>query len=224
MQVLILFVALVLVFISSIEGRLRKYEDTLCILTGSPARDAREAHVFETTREQRCQLFAGPNTIKPGHMHYSVVGTPSDSPKKFTWRITRANIEIDKSHLDMGSEPNDFSHSYIHLLDDTPKTEAAPTGTAVTGLILGKKLGGSGRDQQNLFPASSITQPEYKSIEDKIYNCIKAGAAHKAAIEWNFKYQTNLRTRPYAVWYKVRFTGENGQASTCADIEQHMNN
>ena len=46
-------------------------------------------------------------------MHYSVVGTPSDSPKKFTWRITRANIEIDKSHLDMGSEPNDFSHSFI---------------------------------------------------------------------------------------------------------------
>ena len=205
-----------------VEGRLRKYEDTLCILTGSPPRDAREAHVFEETGEQRCQLFAGPNTIKPGHLHYAVVGTTTDSPRKFVWRIEKANIAIDKSHLNMGSEPNDYSHSYIHLLDDAPSQ--VPTGTAVTGMILGSKLGGSGKDQQNLFPASGVTQPQYKALEDKIYNCINTGAAHKAMLEWKFKYQTELRTRPYSVWYHVRFTGENNEASSCTDIELHLNN
>lgn len=206
------------------EARLRKYEDTLCILTGSPARDAHEAHVFETTRTQRCNLYAGANTIKPGHLVYNVVGTPTDSPRKFVWRLEHANIEINKSHLDGGSEPNDFSHSYIHLLDDADKTEAHPTGTAVTGMVLGSKLGGSGRDQQNLFPANSATQTKYKELEDSIYECLSSGKAHKAMLEWKFLYQTDLRTRPYAVWYNARFIGENNTPSSCTNVELHLDN
>ena len=219
-----LLVTLLMCLSCIVHARLRKYEDTLCILTGSPARDAREAHVFETTRTQRCWLYAGPATIKPGRMIYNVVGTPSDSPRKFTWRLQTANIEIDKSHIDMGTEPNDFSHSYIHLLDDAVKNESHPTGTAVTGMVLGAKLGGSGKDQQNLFPASSVTQPKYHELEDSVYECLKSGKAHKAQLEWQFMYQTDLRTRPYAIWYHVRFSGEHNTVSSCADIELHIDN
>ena len=210
--------------VCSIDARLRKYEDTVCILTGSVPRSAHEAHVFETTRTQRCWIWAGPATIKPGRAVFNVVGVPTDSPRKFTWRIETANIEISKSHIDMGTEPNEFSHSYIHLLDDAVKTEEDPTGTAVTGMVLGTKLGGSGSDQQNLFPASSITQPEYHALEDKIYECLKSGKAHIAQLEWQFKYQTDERTRPYAIWYHARFSGEHNTPSSCANIDLHINN
>ena len=231
LQVILAVTLLLALTVQTAEGRLRKYEDTLCILTGQAPRDAREAHVFETTRTQRCQLFAGPNTIKPGRMTYAVVGTPADSPKKFTWRLEKANIEIDSSHLDMGSEANEHSHSYIHLLDDADKKETAPTGTAVTGMVLGAKLGGSGRDPQNLFPQSALAQPQYHTVEDSIYECIRSGKAHHASLEWKFLYQTglhtggnDLRTRAYSVWYHARFFGEHNTASSCTDIELHLDN
>lgn len=212
------------------EARLRKYEDKICVLTGGAPRDAREAHVFETTKTQRCWLYAGANTMRPGRMNYKVVGTPSDSPRKFVWRLEDAVIEIDKSNLDMGFPANDHSHSYIHLLDDAAKTSAHPTGTAVTGMVLGEKLGGSGHDQQNLFPAAQKSQGKYHEIEDKIYSCLKSGAAHKATLEWKFKYQldpvtsADLRTRAYTIWYRVRFHGENNVQSSCADIDEHLDN
>jgi hypothetical protein len=174
-------------------------------------------------------------------MTYNLVGTPTDSPKKFVWRLEKANIEVDASHLDMGKPPNTTSYGYTHLLDDSEsvdKSKVANIGTppsqpadhalsdsvAITGMVLGEKLGGSGLDTQNLFPQSAKTQPAYKALEDKIYACIKSGAAHKANIEWKFNYQTVLRTRPYSIWYHVRFIGLNNVASTCADLELHLDN
>ena len=232
MQLLqVVIVVYLLLAAQTADARLRKYEDTLCILTGQVPRNPQEAHVFETTRTQRCQLFAGPNTIKPGHMTYNVVGTPTDSPRKFTWRLEKANIDIDSSHLDMGSEPNEHSHSYIHLLDDADKKETSPTGIALTGMVLGSKLGGSGRDPQNLFPQSALTQPKWTALEDSIYECIKSGKAHHASLEWKFLYQSgaqtggnDLRTRAYSVWYHARFFGENHTPSSCSDIELHLDN
>jgi len=228
---------LVLLLAWSIEARLRRYEDSLCQLTGAPARDAHEAHVFEEMRTQRCWLFAGPNTKRPGVMVYDLVGNPIDSPKKFVWRLDRSNIEIDESHLDMGKPPNEVSYGYIHLLDDSesvtkskialsgkPADHSKSDSVAITGMVLGEKLGGSGLDSQNLFPQSQKTQAAYKALEDKIYRCIKSGEAHKANIEWKFNYQTSTRTRPYSVWYHVRFIGLNHAASNCADIELHLDN
>ncbi len=136
----------------------------------------------------------------------------------------------------MGREANQNSESYIHLLDDSvsvdhsitlagkPVDHSKSDTVAVTGMVLGAKLGGDGMARQNLFPQSSRTRPAYKDLEDKIYNCIKSGAAFKASLEWTFLYQTVSRTRPYSVWYHVRFFGENNVASTCADVELHFDN
>jgi hypothetical protein len=221
MVALWLGIVLVFLLVEESTARLRRYEDTSCILTGSAPRDAREAHVFETTRTQDCFLFAGPNTHKPGRIRYKVVSS-SDSPKKFVWRIESSTIQIDASNLDMGTEPNEMSHAYVHALDDAPSTD--PKGTAITGMVLGAKLGGSGLQQQNLFPTSVKSQPAYKQLEDTIHECLKSGKAHRAQLEHTFQYQTLLRTRPYSVWYSVQFIGENNAASSCANIELHLDN
>ncbi len=191
------------------------------MLTGSPARDKAEMHHFANVGTQKCLLFPGGSakTIHPGHMLYVTVGTPND--KNFVFRLSTANIEINKSHLDQGTEPNEVSHAYMHQLDDAPSID--PAGTAVTGQVLGSILGG-GREQQNLFPQSAISQSDYKAVEQRIYDCLNSGSAHKAAIEWKFNYQTGLRTRPYSVRYQVHFFGENNLSSTCANIDETFNN
>ena len=213
---------LLLLLLCSVEARLRRYADSICTLTGSAPRDPHDVHVFETERTQVCFLFAGENTKRPGRMKYDVVGTPSDSPRKFVWRVDTSSIMIDASNLDQGTEPNEKSHAYIHLLDDAPSTD--PKGTAATGMVLGTRLGGNGIHQQNLFPTSVVAQPAYKQLEDTIYDCLKSGKAHTAFLHHSFKYQDVARTRPYAVWYSVRFSGENNVASTCANIDLHLNN
>jgi len=171
----------------------------------------------------KCLLFPGGSskTSHPGHMLYVTVGTAVD--KNFVFRISTGNIEIDKSHLDQGSATNEVSRAYVRQLDDAPIANGNPAGTCVTGQVLGQTLGG-GAEQQNLFPQSAVTQSDYKAVEKQIYDCLNTGAAHKAAIEWTFNYQTTLRTRPYSVRYQVHFFGESNLSSTCANIDKTFDN
>ena len=148
--------------------------------------------------------------------NFSVVGTPTD--KNIVWRVESANVMITKNDLDTGSATNPQSYAYVHQLDDTQSVEK-PTGTAVAGQILGKKLGGK-NEVQNLFPASALYQPDYQALETEIYNCLDNGYASKAYLEWKFFYQTSTNLRPFKITYHAHFTAATGATSTCTNIEK----
>lgn len=215
-QLLLALLALLLVLV---DGRLRKYENPLCVLTGSPTRGPMDYKVFANTGTQRCYLYTGRNG-EPGKMVYNTVGTAVD--KQFTWRLSTASIDIYKTDLDTGSPPNDYSYQYIHQLDDTQST-SNPMGTAITGMVLGQKLGGLGSAQQNLFAQSSTYQAEYQALETEIYNCLKNNLANVARIQWQFNYQTSTNKRPYSISYDVKFIGSSS-TDYCADRVVYFNN
>ena len=196
-------------------GRLRKYASEVCVLTGMPAPDKATYHIFTSTGTQRCYLYPGGGS-SPGHATFSVVGTPSD--KNIIWRVDSANVMITKSDLDTGISTNPQSYAYVHQLDDT-QTKANPTGTAVAGQILGKKLGGK-NEVQNLFPASALYQADYHALETEIYNCLNNGYASKAYLEWTFYYQTTTSLRPFKITYHATFTASAGATSTCSNMEK----
>lgn len=203
-----------------VDGRLRKYENTLCVLTGSPTRGPMDYKVFANTGTQRCYLYTGRHNAQPGKMVYNTVGSASD--KQFTWRLSTASIDIYKTDLDTGTAPNDISYTYIHQLDDT-QSSSNPMGTAITGMVLGQKLGGLGTSQQNLFPQSSTYQVEYQALETEIYNCLKNNLANVARIQWQFNYQTSTNKRPYSISYDVKFIGSSS-TNYCADRTVYFNN
>jgi len=205
------------VFIAHVAyARLRKYASEVCTLTGMPAPDKASYHIFTSTGTQRCYLYPGGGGSSPGHATFSVVGTPTD--RNIVWRVEGANVMITKNDLDTGSATNPQSYAYVHQLDDT-QSIANPTGTAVAGQILGKKLGGK-NEVQNLFPASSLYQADYQALESEIYNCLNNGYASKAYLEWTFYYQTTTSLRPFKITYHAHFTAATGATSTCTDIEK----
>ena len=186
------------------------------MLTGMPAPDKATYHIFTSTGTQRC-YFVPWWRIKPLDMLRSVWWVRL-SDKNIIWRVDSANVMITKSDLDTGISTNPQSYAYVHQLDDT-QTKANPTGTAVAGQILGKKLGGK-NEVQNLFPASALYQADYHALETEIYNCLNNGYASKAYLEWTFYYQTTTSLRPFKITYHATFTASAGATSTCSNMEK----
>ena len=232
-----LLIALVLALIAGavliVEGRLRKYQSEVCVLTGMPVRDRAEYHVFTTTKTQRCYLYTGAGGNSPGHAVFhnveehttsgqSLPGGAETKGKTLWWRIESADVIITKDDLDTGTGTNSNSYAYVHQLDDTA-TNSTPTGTAVAGQVLGKKLGGKAA-VQNLFPQSTLYQSQYQAIETEIYNCLNNNYASKALLEWTFLYQGDTNLRPYAVKYHSTFTHAKGSATVCSNTEHYIKN
>jgi len=127
-------------------------------------------------------------------------------------------IKISAANLDQGSAPSTVGYQYIHRIDDSAKK------SAVTGMILGQKLGGSGSLLQNLFPQSSVVQASWRAFEQQIYDCLKNNQATYATLKWWFRYRASYSSRPYQVYYSAMFSEPGGASSVCQPLSQHFDN
>jgi len=204
----------------AIAGPSTKNVDDFCTLTGVPARDPAEVErIYLRQRAQRCNLLipsAGSSTPTVGKIRYVRCGSVTAF---CTWRVDSAIIKITAANLDQGTEPNEVSYQYIHALDDSPKVEG------VVGMILSKRLGGSGVILANVFPASSLIQLAWEALQGKVYDCIKKKLATHASLRYEFFYRTDISSRPYRISIAVDFTESDGaRSSQCESLVQNFDN
>ena len=134
------------------------------------------------------------------------------------WRISRGVVRITKNNLDQGSAVTPAAVIYAKSMDDSQNMNG------VAGQVLGKMLGGSGSQAQNIIPASAAQQPKIQALETQIYKCLQANPLTAATIKWDFSYRTGTSSRPYLITYTVDFSEPNGAFSKCTNILAKFDN
>jgi len=212
-RVALVFLVMVLFLPLVIQARHQQYIDDFCTLTGIPSRDpAENERLFLRKGEQFCRMWIGQDSgdrIPVAKFQYNTCG----GQKTYcSWRVTETVVRITKDNADKGQDPNSVGYEYIHRIDDSH------TKDAVTGMIVGKQLGGMSVPQ-NMFPQSPTMVSEWQVFEKQIKDCLFTGDNVVATLQWRFSYRTPFSSRPYQIKYSAAFSG-----STCSNLVKNFDN
>jgi hypothetical protein len=152
----------------------------------------------------------GSNPEAPGGAKAGSIGVYIYELIASTPVIRSASVILQPGNLDHGTDTDQRTRDYARKLGSQEKADDA-------GHILANRLGGCGSATSsspcngyvNIFPQSpSINRGIYRTMEGKIYDCLKTGGASKATLDWTFAYKRvsgSPATRPSSYTYKAIF-------------------